>query len=89
MAPWTRRLSNLDGFKKIEKSITQTSSAGGILTIGVIGLLAYLVLSEISQFLKVRQNYEFLVDQTRAQNHDLQINIDLTVNTPCPCEYLI
>jgi hypothetical protein len=85
MAPWTRRLSTLDGFKKIERSITQSSSAGGVLTLGVIGLLIYLLLSEFRAFLTVKQNYEFLVDQTRSQRHDLQINIDLTINTPCPC----
>ena len=81
-----KRWERLDAFPKFQdNSFTDSSQTGGFVTLVVILLTLYLSLSEIASALHVHHAYEFLVDQTRSQDHALQVNLDLTVNTPCPC----
>ncbi|KAI9103076.1 endoplasmic reticulum vesicle transporter-domain-containing protein [Phlyctochytrium arcticum] len=77
------RLASLDAFPKIQRNIQHATLSGGILTLVVAILLAYLATSEFRQYRAIQQDYEFLVDQTRNRDHDLQINLDLTVAMPC------
>ena len=84
-----KRLSALDAFPKIQDSnITDSSQTGGIVSVFVLTFLAFLAISEITTFMGVHQDYEFLVDQSRSLTANLQVNMDVTVNTPCSCEFL-
>lgn len=77
-------LQSLDAFPKIERNIQHATRVGGLLTL-LVGLgLSFLIYSELSQYLKVKQDYEFLVDQGGVSK--IQINIDLTV--AMECQYL-
>ncbi|TPX50431.1 hypothetical protein SeLEV6574_g00904 [Synchytrium endobioticum] len=82
---WSRRLSHLDAFPKIEKNITNASGSGGIVSIIVTLFLLYLVISEWINWVELKQDYEYLVDQTPTSSSavGLLINVDLTVAMPC------
>ncbi|TPX33691.1 hypothetical protein SmJEL517_g03468 [Synchytrium microbalum] len=81
---WSRRLSYLDAFPKIEKNITNASGSGGVVSIIVTIFLAYLILSELITWMTLKQEYEYLVDQTPSSGGaGLLINVDLTVAMPC------
>ncbi|KAI8821795.1 endoplasmic reticulum vesicle transporter-domain-containing protein [Fimicolochytrium jonesii] len=83
---FVRRLSHIDAFPKVQRNIQQPTGSGGLATLLVGVLLAYLTLSEFAQYRAVTQDYEFLVDQTRSNGKadlGLQINLDLTIATPC------
>ncbi|RKO89187.1 endoplasmic reticulum vesicle transporter-domain-containing protein, partial [Blyttiomyces helicus] len=78
-----RWATRLDAFPKIERNIQNATGSGGLLTILVSALLAYLAFSEFAAYRHTQQTYEFLVDQTRSKDHALQINVDLTVSMNC------
>ncbi|KAI9209862.1 endoplasmic reticulum vesicle transporter-domain-containing protein [Polychytrium aggregatum] len=80
----SRRFLRFDAFAKIDGPYKSNSALGGVLTLIVALLSIVLVTSELATFLKIHQDYEFLVDQQRHQT--LQINMDLTI--AMPCEYL-
>ncbi|TPX69548.1 hypothetical protein SpCBS45565_g02255 [Spizellomyces sp. 'palustris'] len=77
------RLSNLDAFPKVQRNIQHATHTGGLVTLLVAGLLAYLAVSEFKAYRDIRQDYEFVVDETRSAEHALQINMDLTIAMPC------
>ncbi|KAJ3066622.1 hypothetical protein HK102_007601, partial [Quaeritorhiza haematococci] len=82
----TKRLIHLDAFPKLEKNYQVATGSGGFLTLFVSAILAYLVFSELSQFLRINQTFEFLVDQSPLKGagaHGLLINVDVTVGMPC------
>jgi hypothetical protein len=78
-----RRLSQLDSFPKLDRGLRKSTAFGGIVTLSVVVLLLFLGISELWAFLQIHEKYEFLVDPTRSQDHSLQINLDVTVNTLC------
>ncbi|KAI8918195.1 endoplasmic reticulum vesicle transporter-domain-containing protein [Powellomyces hirtus] len=83
---FSKRIVHLDAFPKVQRNIQQATGSGGLLTVFVGLLLAYLAASEFAQYRAVNQEYEFLVDQARSMDHGLQINLDLTI--AMPCDYL-
>ncbi|KAG9297372.1 hypothetical protein G9A89_009456 [Geosiphon pyriformis] len=70
-----------DAFPKVDAGYQRRSTHGGLVTTLVSIFLWLLISSEFRDYLRVSQAYEFLVDQNI--NHGLQINVDVTVNTPC------
>ncbi|KAG0257623.1 hypothetical protein DFQ27_005037 [Actinomortierella ambigua] len=72
---------DFDAFPKVEAGFVKKTGSGGILTLLVSGILCFLVLGEIRDYLGVRNDYTFLVDP--LVNHKLQINVDVTVAMPC------
>ncbi|KAJ3020500.1 hypothetical protein HKX48_000704 [Thoreauomyces humboldtii] len=83
MDRFMKRITPLDAFPKVQKNIQHATGSGGVLTVFVGLLLAYLAASEFAQYRTVNQEYEFLVDQTRSLDHALQINLDVTIAMPC------
>ncbi|KAI8808917.1 endoplasmic reticulum vesicle transporter-domain-containing protein [Cladochytrium replicatum] len=82
MVKWNRFVA-LDAFPKIEKNYQNSTGSGGLLTIIVAVILGFLALSETSSYLRVRHNFDFLVDQSRTHDHALQINADITIAMNC------
>ncbi|KAJ3050516.1 Endoplasmic reticulum-Golgi intermediate compartment protein 2 [Rhizophlyctis rosea] len=78
-----KRLTHLDAFPKVERNIQHATGSGGALTLVVAFILSYLVFSEYAMYRAIDQKYEFLVDQTRSQDHALDINMDLTIAMEC------
>ncbi|RGB37391.1 endoplasmic reticulum vesicle transporter-domain-containing protein [Rhizophagus diaphanus] len=70
-----------DAFPKVDADCQHRSPQGGLVTIIVSICLWFLIVSEFSEYWYLNQKYEFIVDQNI--NHKLQINVDITVNTPC------
>ncbi|CAG8506166.1 22788_t:CDS:2 [Rhizophagus irregularis] len=70
-----------DAFPKVDADCQHRSPQGGLVTIIVSICLWFLIVSEFSEYWYLNQKYEFVVDQNI--NHKLQINVDITVNTPC------
>ncbi|KAJ3160628.1 hypothetical protein HDU86_000387 [Geranomyces michiganensis] len=77
------RLLRFDAFPKVQKNIQHATGSGGLLTLLVGLLLAFLAASEFAQYRTVNQEYEFLVDQTRSKEFSLQINLDITIAMQC------
>ena len=73
-----------DAFPKVDADCQHRSPQGGLVTIIVSIFLWFLIVGEFREYWYLNQKYEFVVDQTI--NHKLQINVDITVNTPCACE---
>jgi hypothetical protein len=78
-----KKVQSIDAFPKIESNIQLTTNSGGLVTVILSLFLSYLCIHQIWQYLQIRQKYEFLVDQSRASQ--LQVNVDLTVQTQCQC----
>ncbi|RIA94708.1 endoplasmic reticulum vesicle transporter-domain-containing protein [Glomus cerebriforme] len=70
-----------DAFPKVDAECQDRSPQGGLVTIIVSICLWFLIVSEFREYWYLNQKYEFIVDQ--SINHKLQINVDITVNTPC------
>ncbi|CAG8653914.1 7511_t:CDS:2, partial [Ambispora gerdemannii] len=68
-----------DAFPKVDSGYQQKTTQGGLATLIVSICLWFLILSECREYLHVSQSFEFLVDQ--SINRELQINVDITVNT--------
>jgi endoplasmic reticulum-Golgi intermediate compartment protein 2 len=75
----------IDAFPKVESDYQHRSAQGGLVTIIVSIFLWFLIVSEFREYWYLNQKYEFIVDQNI--NHKLQINVDITVNIPCNCEF--
>ena len=73
-----------DAFPKVDADCQDRSPQGGLVTIIVSICLWFLIVSEFREYWYLNQKYEFVVDQ--SINHKLQINVDITVNTPCDCK---
>ncbi|KAI8991846.1 endoplasmic reticulum vesicle transporter-domain-containing protein [Mycotypha africana] len=72
----------IDAFPKVEEDNEKRSEKGGLLTVLVGLCLFFLTMSEFSDYYKVHTEYTFLVDS--AIDTKMQVNIDITVATPCP-----
>ncbi|KAF9992757.1 hypothetical protein BGZ65_011832, partial [Modicella reniformis] len=70
-----------DAFPKVESGFIKRTGTGGILTLIVSVILCVLVVGEIRDYMTLRNDYKFLVDP--LVNHELQINLDITIATPC------
>ncbi|CAG8488225.1 10170_t:CDS:2 [Ambispora leptoticha] len=68
-----------DAFPKVDSGYQQKTAQGGLVTTIVSICLWFLILSECREYLQVSQSFEFFVDQ--SINRQLQINVDITVNT--------
>lgn len=77
------RFARYDVFVKTEKNIQNMTSSGGILTIGVAVVLAYLGLYEAAIYFSPKMSFEFKVDSERSVGHALNLNIDVTVAMSC------
>lgn len=62
----------------------EKTARGGFLTLLIVAIIAILVWTEAREYLYGEAGYEFSVD--RGVAHDLQLNFDATVATPCHCE---
>jgi hypothetical protein len=80
-----RRISRFDAFPKMDRDVMDSSDAGGLVSIVVWAILAYLSLFQLIQYRSIQHKYEFLVDQSRSQNLGLVINVDVTVAMECKC----
>ncbi|CAI2162362.1 12237_t:CDS:2 [Funneliformis geosporum] len=70
-----------DAFPKVDADCQNQSPQGGFVTIIVSIFLWFLIVSEFREYWYLDQKYDFVVDQ--SINHELQINVDITVNTQC------
>ncbi|KAF9206770.1 hypothetical protein BGZ49_001871 [Haplosporangium sp. Z 27] len=75
------QFKEFDAFPKVESGFVKRTGSGGILTLIVTAVLCILVIGEIKDYLSLRNDYRFLVDP--LVNHELQINLDITVAMPC------
>jgi hypothetical protein len=78
-------LTRFDAFPKLPKAYKARSESRGFLTIGVLFLALLLMLNDIGEYVWGWPDHEFGVDTDTASF--LPINLDLTVNMPCHCEY--
>jgi endoplasmic reticulum-Golgi intermediate compartment protein 2 len=75
---WIRQY---DLFPKIDKELTEQSGSGGFLSVSIMTILTYLLLSEFIHWRTTQYKYEFLVDQAVQQT--LNVNVDITVKMKC------
>ncbi|KAF9094528.1 hypothetical protein BGX29_011957 [Mortierella sp. GBA35] len=75
------QFKEFDAFPKVESGFVKRTGSGGILTLVVSAILCILVMGEIKDYLTLRNDYNFIVDP--LVNHELQINLDITVAMPC------
>lgn len=76
-----KNVKKLDAFPKIEQAYTQKSGIGGVVTTFTSVLLLFLVISELRNYVVLKQEYEFLVEQKSANT--MQINLDMTIAMEC------
>lgn len=74
-------LNKLDIFTKIDPSFTRTSSAGGTVSLLTYILIVLLLFGEIANYLNPEIEYHYSVDTEFDKL--LDINVDITVATPC------
>ncbi|BGP26716.1 hypothetical protein JCM10295v2_005673 [Rhodotorula toruloides] len=74
-------LNAFDAFKKTNPTYREKTTRGGVFTVLVGLVVAVLVWHETREFLWGEAGYEFSVDRGIA--HELQLNFDATVATPC------
>ncbi|GAA6022883.1 hypothetical protein JCM10207_001433 [Rhodosporidiobolus poonsookiae] len=74
-------LTAFDAFKKTNATYKERTTRGGLFTLLVAALIAVLVWTETREYLWGEADYRFSVDKGIA--HELQINFDATVATPC------
>jgi len=77
------QFKEFDAFPKVESGFVKRTGSGGILTLMVTVILCLLVMGEIKDYMSLKNDYSFLVDP--LVNHELQINLDITVAMPCEC----
>ncbi|KAI9027898.1 endoplasmic reticulum vesicle transporter-domain-containing protein [Hyaloraphidium curvatum] len=75
------RVSSLDLFRKTDTNYQQRSASGGLASLFVYLVLAWLVWSEGRDWWHTKQRYTFLVDKDIS--HDITVNLDITVLTKC------
>ncbi|KAJ2856157.1 hypothetical protein GGI22_003902, partial [Coemansia erecta] len=76
-----RVLRTLDGFPKVDAAYRATTAGGGIASVVVLLLMAYMAGTEISEYVRYRQAHRFVVDT--AVRQAVYINVDVTVAMPC------
>jgi hypothetical protein len=59
------KLASFDAFLKFEKNYADTTASGGFLTLIVVALLSLLIWSETRDWLKVQEDFQFVVDKVR------------------------
>uniref|UniRef100_A0A1L8DVG1 Putative copii vesicle protein n=1 Tax=Nyssomyia neivai TaxID=330878 RepID=A0A1L8DVG1_9DIPT len=74
-------VKNLDAFPQIREKYTKTTKIGGTLSIISRTVILYLIWKEINYYLESKLIFKFTPDADLDAK--LQINIDLTVATPC------
>ncbi|KAF9428318.1 hypothetical protein BGZ94_002790 [Podila epigama] len=75
------QFKEFDAFPKVESGFVKRTGSGGILTLLVSAVLCLLVVGEIKEYMTTRNDYSFMVDP--LVNHQLQINLDITIAMPC------
>jgi hypothetical protein len=65
------KLASFDAFLKFEKNYADTTASGGFLTMIVVALLSLLIWSETRDWLKVQEDFQFVVDKVRRLNGGL------------------
>jgi hypothetical protein len=83
---FSKKLAQFDAFPKVEEGYTKGTDSGGIVTTLVALIVTFLFFSESLHYMRISQEYEFLVDPTIQRN--MLLNFDLTVNTACNCKFL-
>lgn len=74
-------LAKLDIFPKVDSKCLKKTTAGGITTILVYGLIFFLFFWEISQYIQTPPYNEFEVDSSIAQF--MMVSIDISIATEC------
>ncbi|GAB0088058.1 endoplasmic reticulum-Golgi intermediate compartment protein 2 [Sergentomyia squamirostris] len=75
-------VKSLDAFPQIREKYTKTTKIGGTLSLISRTVILYLIWKEINYYLESQLVFRFIPDADLSTK--LQINIDLTVATPCP-----
>uniref|UniRef100_A0A2C9L3M1 Endoplasmic reticulum vesicle transporter C-terminal domain-containing protein n=1 Tax=Biomphalaria glabrata TaxID=6526 RepID=A0A2C9L3M1_BIOGL len=74
-------VKELDAFPKVPESYTETSAAGGGLSIVTFILIGFLVISEISYYTSTELKFDYTVDKNHSGT--VKLNIDITVAMKC------
>ncbi|GAA5909749.1 Erv41p [Sporobolomyces salmoneus] len=74
-------LTAFDAFKKTNSTYKEKTTRGGFFTLLIALVVALLVWFELREYLYGEADYSFSVD--RGISHELQLNFDATVATPC------
>jgi len=80
-------IREFDAFPKVQQSYTKSTSFGGAATIIVILLSFLLILNDLGEYVWGWPDTEFSVDHRMKST--LDINLDMVINMPCHCTYLI
>ncbi|SCZ94952.1 BZ3500_MvSof-1268-A1-R1_Chr11-3g03503 [Microbotryum saponariae] len=74
-------LNAFDAFKKTNATYKEQTARGGVLTVLLALFIAALVWTELREYIYGEPGYQFSV--ARGIGHELQVNFDATVATPC------
>ncbi|GAA5946476.1 hypothetical protein JCM3765_000260 [Sporobolomyces pararoseus] len=74
-------LTAFDAFRKTNSTYKEKTTRGGFFTLLITLIVALLVWTEAKEYLYGEADYSFSVD--RGISHELQLNFDATVATPC------
>ncbi|BGP57505.1 hypothetical protein JCM8202_002223 [Rhodotorula sphaerocarpa] len=74
-------LTAFDAFKKTNSTYRERTTRGGVWTVVVGFVVSLLLWHELRDYLYGDAAYSFSVD--RGISHELQLNVDITVATPC------
>ncbi|SCV73511.1 BQ2448_7437 [Microbotryum intermedium] len=74
-------LNSFDAFKKTNATYKEQTARGGVLTVLLALFIAALVWTELREYIYGEPGYQFSV--VRGIGHELQVNFDATVATPC------
>jgi hypothetical protein len=77
-----KRFANFDYFEKVSKDAQVKTSTGGIVTLTSYFVIFLLVMSEWSAYRRVETHSELVVDTSRQERMDININMTLP-NIPC------
>lgn len=80
-------IKSFDAFPKLPATYKSRSESRGFLTVFVAFLAFLLVLNDIGEFIWGWPDQEFAVD--RDDSSFMNVNVDLVVNMPCRCEFLL
>ncbi|KAK9238941.1 endoplasmic reticulum vesicle transporter-domain-containing protein [Lipomyces kononenkoae] len=83
--PPRRRLTAFDAFTKTVEDARVRTTAGGVVTIVAVVIIILLIVSEWSDYRRIVNRPELIVDKTRGER--LNINLNITFPT-IPCEIL-
>ena len=80
-------LQKFDAFPKLPSTYKARSESRGFLTLFVTFMAFLLVLNDLGEYIWGWPDYEFSVDRDTSSN--MNVNVDMLVNMPCQCAYLI